>query len=198
MKDDYKIRQINKQQCASILMQHHYLKDISRGFKTGFNYGLFLNDVLHGCVIFTGLPVPELVKGMLGLERNQQQGLYELSRLCLTPEIQAQEHNITSWFLSRALKQFRRDCDVKLILSYADASFHAGIIYRACNFDYYGLTDAKKDFWIKQDDGNYIKHNRGKVRNLIGEWRERSRKHRYVLCFDKSLHIKWAKQTWKA
>ena len=42
--------------------------------------------ILGGCLavcIFTGNPVPEIAKGVFGLEReNQQEGLFELSRLC--------------------------------------------------------------------------------------------------------------------
>ena len=128
---------------------------------------------------------------MLGLERNQQEGLFELSRLCVHPKIQGQEHNITSWFVSRSIRSLRKETEVRLILSYADAEYHEGVIYKACNFTYYGLTDAKKDFWIYQEDGSYVKHSRGSVKNLKGEWRPRSRKHRYILLFDKNLNIKW-------
>jgi hypothetical protein len=66
-------------------------------------------------------------------------------------------------------------------------SHHDGTIYRACNFSYYGLTDPKKDFYYA--DGT--KHSRGSVKGEKGEWRERSRKHRYMMVFDKSLTMKW-------
>lgn len=195
-KSDFIIKRIDKKSAGDILLKYHYLKDISKGFKSGFNYGCYRGDELVGVVIFTGLPVPELVKGMLGLERNQQEGLFELSRLCLLPEIQSMEHNLASWFVSKAIKQFRKDTDVKLILSYADDTFHSGIVYAACNFDYYGLSDQKKDYYILNDNGSYTKHVRGKMKHLKGEWRDRSRKHRFVMCFDKGLNIKWEKQKW--
>ena len=67
-------------------------------------------------------------------------------------------------------------------------------IYQATNFKYYGLTDPKKDFWILQEDGTYKKHQRGKIKGLQGEWRERNRKHRYLLIFDKELVCKWKEQ----
>lgn len=190
-KTEFTIEKITKKEAATILLQYHYLKDKSKSFKSGYNYGLFKNTELLGVIIFTGLPVPELSKGMLGLQRNEQGGFFELSRLCIHPKIQKEEHNITSWFVSRAIKKFRKETNVRLILSYADAEYHEGVIYKACNFIYYGLTDIKKDFWIQQTDGTYIKHSRGPVRNLKGEWRPRSRKHRYILLFDKNLKIKW-------
>ena len=190
-KSEYSIKIITKEKCSNILLKWHYLKDISKGFKSGFNYGLFKNKDLVGVCIFTGFPVPELVSGMYGLERNDQKGFYELSRLCLDPTVQKDEHNLASWFVSKAIKQINKDVTVRSILSYADDDYHKGIVYKACNFLYYGLTTKKKDFWILQDDGSYIKHSRGKTKGIAGEWRERSRKHRFVMCFDKTLKIKW-------
>ena len=195
MKSDYYIDRITKKQAEDLLLTYHYLKDFSKTFKSGYNYGLFKkNDFsplnigqLLGTVIFTGLPVPEVAQGAFGLKRNEQQGLFELSRLCIHPDTQSVEHNITSWFVSRAIRQLRKDTEVKAIISYADSDFHSGTIYRACNFKYAGLTDAKKDFYYA--DGT--KHSRGKVKGAEGEWKERSRKHRYVMMFDKNLKLLW-------
>lgn len=190
-KKEFTIKKVDKQQCKEILLQYHYLKDISRGFKTGYNYGLFKGNRCVGVIIYTGFPVPELSKGMLGLSRDNQDGLFELSRLCLCPDVQQEEHNLASWFVSKTIKNLKKETTVKVILSYADADFHEGTVYKACNFQYYGLTTPKKDFWIKQKDGSYLKHNRGKVKGLEGEWRPRSRKHRFVLVFDKNLKVLW-------
>lgn len=190
----FSIKLITKDECAEILIKYHYLSRISRSFKSGYNFGLFKDNILVGCCIFTGFPVPELSKGMLGLERDDQAGLFELSRLCLDPVVQYTEHNIASWFVSRAIRQFRKETNVRVILSYADSEFHSGTVYKACNFVYYGLTDAKPDFWIKQSDGSFKKHSRGKTKGLEGEWRPRSQKHRYAMVFDKTLKVKWEKQ----
>jgi hypothetical protein len=195
MKSDFCIQKISKKQAEEVLLKYHYLKDISKGFKSGYNYGLFKKNEfsplniggLQGVCIFTGLPVPEIAKGAFGLQRNQQQGLFELSRLCIHPDTQSAEYNITSWFVSRTIKQLRKDTEVRAIISYADSDHHTGTIYRACNFTYAGLTDAKKDFYYA--DGT--KHSRGKVKGVEGEWRERSRKHRYVMMFDKKLDLLW-------
>ena len=195
MKSDFYIDKISKKQAEELLLEYHYLKDISKSFKSGYNYGLFKNNDFSplniggpvGVCIFTGLPVPEIAKGAFGLQRTEQQGLFELSRLCIHPETQQEEYNITSWFVSRCIKRLRKETDVRAIISYADSDFHDGTIYRACNFKYCGLTDAKKDFYYA--DGT--KHSRGKVKGAEGEWKERSRKHRYVMIFDKTLELCW-------
>jgi hypothetical protein len=198
-KSDYSIKQISKGQAKEILFTYHYLKDHSKTFRSGFNYGCFIEDKLVGVCIFTPLPVPELVTGMFGLDRNNQDGLYELSRLCLIPYVQKIEHNLASWFVARAINQFRKDTDVKAILSYADEDYHHGTIYAASNFKYYGLTDKKPDFWIKQPDGTFIKHSRGKTKGIEGEWRPRPRKHRFLKVFDKQYEkmLKWKQVKWE-
>ena len=195
MKSDYHIDRVNKSDAADLLLRFHYLKDISKTFKSGYNYGLYKNNEFcpseyrrhSGVCIFTGLPVPEIAKGAFGLERNEQEGLFELSRLCIHPITQQEEYNITSWFVSRAIKQLRKETKVRAIISYADSEYHGGTIYRACNFRYCGLSDPKKDFYFS--DGT--KHSRGKIGNAEGEWRDRSRKHRYVMVFDRSLELLW-------
>jgi hypothetical protein len=202
MKSDFYIDKVGKEEIKNLLYNYHYLKDESKDFKSGYNYSLYrksFTDILRigdslGACIFTGLPVPEIAVGAFGLERNQQEGIYELSRLCIHPDIQKEEYNITSWFVSRCIRRFKKDARVRAILSYADSNHHSGTIYRACNFQYYGLTDPKKDFYYA--DGT--KHSRGSVRGQKGEWRERSRKHRYLMIFDKELkkHLTWKEEKW--
>jgi hypothetical protein len=202
MKSDFYIDRVGKNEVKNLLYTHHYLKNESKDFKSGYNYGLFkssVSDILHigdclAACIFTKIPVPEIAVGAFGLERNEQEGLYELSRLCVHPEVQKEEYNITSWFVSRCIKRFKKDATVRAVLSYADSNHHTGIIYRACNFQYYGLTDAKKDFYYA--DGT--KHSRGSIRGADGEWRDRSRKHRYLMVFDKKLkeQLTWQEQEW--
>jgi hypothetical protein len=195
MKSDYTIDRVSKSEAAELLLRFHYLKDISKGFKSGYNYGLYKNNDfsplniggIRGVCIFTGLPVPEIAKGAFGLERNEQQGLFELSRLCIHPDTQQGEYNITSWFVSKAIKRLRKETEVKAIISYADSDYHSGTIYRACNFRYCGLSEPKKDFYFA--DGT--KHSRGSVKGCDGEWKDRSRKHRYVMVFDKKLKLLW-------
>ena len=202
MKDEYFIDKVSKGEIKNLLYTYHYLKDESKDFKSGFNYALYrksFTDVLRigspiAACVFTSFPVPELAVGAFGLQRNEQEGLYELSRLCVHPDVQKEEYNITSWFVSRCIKRFRKDAHVSCILSYADANHHSGIIYRACNFSYYGLSSPKKDFYY--EDGT--KHSRGSVKGMEGEWRDRSRKHRYLMIFDKDLkkRLTWKEEKW--
>ena len=112
--------------------------------------------------------------------------------MCLNPNIT--EKNILSWFVSVCIRLLKKQTEVKSILSYADSSLHTGFIYQATNFGYYGLTDQKKDFWFELEDGSFMKHQRGPVKGKKGEWRNRDRKHRYLLVFDENLTCLWEKQ----
>ena len=202
MKDEYFIDKVSKEEIKNLLYTYHYLKDESKNFKSGFNYALYrksFTDVLRigspiAACVFTSFPVPELAVGAFGLQRNEQEGLYELSRLCVHPNVQKEEYNITSWFVSRCIKRFRKDTKVKAILSYADSNHHTGVIYRATNFRYFGLSSPKKDFYYA--DGT--KHSRGSIKGAEGEWRDRSRKHRYLMVFDKDLkkRLTWKEEKW--
>jgi hypothetical protein len=41
MKSEFYIDKISKKKAEELLLEYHYLKDISKGFKSGYNYGLF-------------------------------------------------------------------------------------------------------------------------------------------------------------
>ena len=192
LQDKYMIERIEKSQCAEFLHAHHYLSRQGYSFRSGFNYGLFEEDKLIGVAIFHGVSAWQTVKGCFGLENQEQEGFWELGRLAMDSERLVK--NLTSWFLSRCIKQLRRDTDVRAIISYADADYHHGYIYQATNFGYYGLSAARSDFWIRQEDGSFKKQSRGKTRGVDGEWRPRSRKHRYLLVFDKRLHTQWKRE----
>lgn len=191
MKSDYRVEEVSRKHCSMIFRDHHYLS----GFRSGVHYGLLLGGEVCGAIVFSGFPVPELAVGLFGLGRNQQQGLFELSRLCLLPRTQKGEHNITSWFVAKAINKLRKKTEVKAILSYADSDYHSGIIYQATNFKYYGTSAKRKDFFKKElqldiFNGEVLKkQSRGKSGD--GVWVDRSLKHRYLLTFDKKLKPRW-------
>ena len=183
------IKRIKKNDVTE-LIPYHYLVEESKGFRTGYNYGIYINSKLQAACVFHSPSVPETVKGCFELRRNEQKGIFELGRLIKKPK----SDFILSQFVALAIKQLKKDTDVKAIITYADSRYHFGYIYQALNFKYYGLTTQKSDFWFKQENGNYIKHARGKVVGKKGEWRPRPRKHRYLMIYDGKLKTKWIEQ----
>ena len=188
-KSDYTIERVNKETCREFLLKHHYLSRQGYGFRSGYNYGLFEGDKLIGVAIFHTVSAWQTVKGCFGLKDKEQEGFYELGRLAMDSECKVP--NLTSWFLAKAMRLLRQDVRPRAIITYADAEYHHGYIYQACNFTYHGLTSAKSDFWVKQPDGTYKKKSRGKTVGFEGEWRPRTRKHRYLKVYDKKLKTLW-------
>ena len=158
-------------------------------------YGLFTKDNLFvGTVVFAGISVIETLIGAFeGFERtSSQEGFWELTRLSMDDALK--KPNLTSWFLSRCIKRLKKEHYVRAIISYADSKYHKGYIYQATNFKYYGLAPQKSDFFESLPDGSSRQVWRGSVKGLSGEWIPRSRKHRYMLVYDKTLRIKWQEE----
>ena len=193
LKNKYFIDKISRDSAKKLLDQYHYLHQ-EGNFRSGINFGLFEIEsrLLIGVCVFHTNSAKEIVKGCFNINAYKLDGFYELGRLCMNPH--KHEKNLTSFFLSNSIKLLRKIKKVVSLLTYADSNYHNGYIYQACNFEYYGLTDQKKDFFVIQKDGSYKKLQRGKCRNLIGEWRDKSRKHRYLIIYDDKLKTIWKKQ----
>jgi len=190
LKNKYFIEKISRYTSKKLLDEYHYLhKD--GNFRSGINFGLFENEtkLLIGVCVFHTVSAKEIVKGCFNIKSYKLDGFMELGRLCMNPH--KHEKNITSFFLSSSIKLLRKIENVVALLTYADSDHHQGYIYQACNFKYYGLTDQKKDFYIDQQDGTFKKLQRGKCRHLDGEWRDKSRKHRYLIIYDNKLKTIW-------
>lgn len=195
MNGQYTVDQIDHRLADSFLTRHHYLAQQGNGFLGKKQYGLFRNDcALVGVIVFSGISVVETIVGAFeGFDRNSSQdGFWELTRLAMDSELK--ERNLTSWFVSRSIKRLRTEEKVRALISYADSKYHHGYIYQATNFKYYGLAPQKQDFFEKLAGGGERQVWRGSVKGLIGEWRDRSRKHRYMIVYDKTLVVKWKEE----
>jgi hypothetical protein len=190
LKNKYFIEKISRNTAKILLDEYHYLHE-DGNFRSGINFGLFeINTkLLIGVIVFHTNSAKEGVKGCFNIDSYKLDGFYELGRLCINPH--KHEKNITSYFLSGSIKLLRKIINVSALLTYADSNYHQGYIYQACNFKYYGLTDQKKDFFIKQHDGTFKKLQRGKCKHLDGEWRDKSQKHRYLIIYDCELKTIW-------
>lgn len=195
MNRKYTVEKIDHKLADSFLTGHHYLAQQGNGFLGKKQYGLFREDnAIVGVIVFAGISVIETLIGAFeGFDRfSCQDGFWELTRLAMDSDLK--EKNLTSWFVSKAIKRLRSETNVRALISYADSKYHHGYIYQATNFKYYGLAPQKQDFFERLSDGNERQVWRGSVKGLQGEWRDRSRKHRYMIVYDKNLSIKWKEE----
>ena len=176
------IKQITIGEAKELIKKYHYLG--SKPFRCSYAFGLFLNGNFSGAIVFHGISAPETMVGAFGLPRNQQQGFWEIGRLVLLPTENGK--NYGSKLISIGIKLLQKETLVRAVVSYADSTYHNGAVYQASNFTYCGLTSPKADFYVN----GKIKE-RGKTKGVIGEWKPRPRKHRYIRILDKSLNLKW-------
>jgi hypothetical protein len=166
------IKEINKLTSKNFYKKWHYLGDSS--FISTINYGAYYDDRLVGSISY-GSPNATEMKGYF--DRNHQDGWWEIKRLAM---IDSCPKNSESRFIAISIKILRKTFKVVGIVTLADSGVgHVGTIYQASGFKYLGLSDPKKDFFI---DGNI--QQRGKVKGVKGEWRDRSRKHKFVKVFN--------------
>ena len=179
------VRKISLQEMRSLVEPFHYLG--KKRFRASFCFGLFIEGVLMGGIAFHGISAPETAVGAFGLLRTEQDGLWEIGRLVLRPE--GNGSNLGSFLIGKSIKFLRKETAVRAIITYAESPRHNGGVYRASNFSYCGLSNAKNDFYV-----NGIKQERGKTKGVAGgEWRPRPRKHRFVMIFDSTLSLRWQK-----
>jgi hypothetical protein len=177
----YSVRQITSQETHYLLLNVHYAKRIP---SISYAYGLFLNGELAGVVTYGKPASASLVKGVCGPE--WASNVYELNRLCLVNNRPLEASRLVGQSLRLLPKPM-------IVVSYADtAQDHEGIVYRATNFLYTGLSAPHKDWAIK---GMPNAHSRSlghlfggkatleQIKEHFGDdfyYKQRSRKHRYI------------------
>ena len=180
------IRKIGYSEARRIVGNYHYLGETRFLHKERF--GLYAGGQLIGAAIYGGLSAPETPKSAFGLPRGNYPELLELHRLVLMPLMNGS--NFGSYLLGRSLRQLKKD-GYRAVISYADAGLHIGYVYQATNFSYHGLTAPKCDFFT-----NGVKQSRGTTKGKVGEWKPRTRKHRYIYRIDKTLSITWPQEAY--
>lgn len=205
-KDIFYIKEISKPTSYEFVRKYHYLGDAK--FFCVQAFGLFYrgNNELIGCATYSLPQGIATLKSWFSLT-NQTKNIYELSRLCMLPQLNGT--NATSFLLSGSIKELKKqneeekqrlkkqgipftsdDYKCRAIITLACSERHVGSIYQICNFKYYGLSDKKTDFYT--EDGRV--NPRGKTSSVYGVWLNRARKHRYAFILDKTLKVNYQEQ----
>ena len=187
------MKNLTKAPCEQFLIKHDHLTKQGCGLRCGYNYGLFdENETLIGVAVFHTVSALETVKGCFGM--TDQKGMYELSRFAIDSEYN--NPTLASCFLTRCIYRLRKDTHVRALIGYVDNKYETGLLYQSTNFKYYGLTAKRKDFFVVEADGTLKKQSRGKTKDIVGVWKPRSRKHRYLMIFDKTLKTLWKEESY--
>ena len=147
--EGWTVEPISFQTAKPFVVKWHYSQSI-KGLKIQYCFGLFRPRPEF-------FDIPELVGVLIyalpGMHRvsakylpHNPGGCIELVRLCCIDDT---PKNTESFFISKTLRWLKKNTEMELVLSYADPMHgHTGIVYRASNFEYVGLTEARKRYII--------------------------------------------------
>jgi len=163
-------KEINHTTISNFVIKHHYKH---KAGASGWSFGAFFDGQLVGVCGFGKLASHTATRGVAGAERADC--VWELNRLVLLDEI---PKNSESRFIGWCLRQLPKGT---IVVSYADtAKNHTGVVYKATNWIYTGLTKARTDI----DVGD--KHSRHYDKKSVdySKRKDRSAKHRFVYFTD--------------
>ena len=130
---DFEVKLITRKDVRDFIEKWHYSQSIN-GLRITYVFGLFCDGDLIGAMIYGPLGMANTWKKYGETETD----VIELRRLCCidnTPKC------TESYFIGKTQRWLKKNTNHKIIVSYADAHYnHTGIIYRATNFQYEGLT----------------------------------------------------------
>lgn len=145
-KEDYVVLPVHVSVAQALVKQYHYSKGGSR--TATYCHGLFRKDNLAEClgVAWWIPPTRDAALSVWSVNRE----VLALTRLVVVPEMPT---NTASFLLAQSIKRIKRDGWVRCLLTYADEwRGHTGVIYKATNWEYLGLTKPKP-VWVNKETG---------------------------------------------
>lgn len=134
---DFEVKPTTIQYVKDFVETWHYSSNVN-GLRISHVFGLFCEGNLIGSMIYGPLGMANTWKKY----GESESDVIELRRLCCidnTPKC------TESYFIGKTIKWIKKNTNYKIIVSYADSYYnHTGIIYRATNFEYCGLTSKGK------------------------------------------------------
>lgn len=122
---------------AAFIEKNHYSGSIN-GCIADYCFKLLLKDKMIGAAFFGRMAMAGQYKRFA----NTPEEVTELRRLCCVDDT---PKNTESYFISKMLKWLKKNTNIKIVVSYADAEYkHTGVIYKAANFKYLGLSPGAK------------------------------------------------------
>ena len=136
---DFIVKPVSRGEICEFIETHHYSKSIN-GCIADYCFGLYTKDgaTLVGAMFYGRMAMHNQFKKF----SQSEEDVIELRRLVCVDDT---PKNTESYFISRTLKWLKRNTDLKIVVSYADAEYqHSGTIYKASNFEYLGKQKGAK------------------------------------------------------
>ena len=134
---DMKVSLCSRQEISDFIETNHYSKSIN-GCISDYCFKLTYDDVIIGAAFFGRMAMRNQYKKY----SDKPEDIIELRRLCCIDDT---PRNTESYFISKMMRYLRLNTAIKKVVSYADQEHgHTGIIYKASNFQYLGMTKGAK------------------------------------------------------
>lgn len=134
---NFEVRLVDRKTVSEFISTWHYSKSIN-GVISDYCFGLYYGENLIGASIMGRLAMANQWKRF----GSSPEDVIELRRLCC---IDSTPKNTESYFIGAMLRWLKRNTNIKVVVSYADEEYgHAGIIYKASNFEYLGFKSGAK------------------------------------------------------
>ena len=132
---DFVVKICDRKEIKSFIETWHYSKSIN-GLKSNYCFKLMNNKTIIGAMIYGQIGMANVWKKYADKENE----LIELRRLCCIDDT---PRNTESYFIGFTLRWLKKNTEIKKVISYADSNYnHTGIIYKASNFKYLGMTSG--------------------------------------------------------
>ncbi len=192
LKNKWEVQRIGKSEANIFVEKHHYAK--SAGKLAHRYYGLFYKgdpSTLHGVAIWN---TPAL--GAAKYVNPNHRAVLGLSRFCLRPD---RPENSGSYLISKSIKMLNTNRWTTLLTFAEKALKHRGGLYRAANWDYFGLTDAQPYYTNKE--GQFVSkkcgpktfnHQQMLEKGYI--YKGKFKRHRFIYQIDRTQRISKSEQ----
>ena len=130
---NFKVSICSRNEIKEFIETWHYSKNIN-GLKSDYCFKLEDGDKLIGAMIYGSIAMANVWKKYT----NSEKELIELRRLCCIDDT---PKNTESYFIGKTLRYLKKYTKLTKVISYADTTYnHEGVIYKASNFKYLGMT----------------------------------------------------------
>lgn len=132
---NFTVELCERKEIKTFIEKWHYSKSIN-GLKSNYCFKLLDDKIIIGAMIYGKIGMANVWKKYVKDESH----LIELRRLCCVDQT---PKNTESYFIGFTLRWLKKNTNIKKVISYADSNYnHTGIIYRAANFIYLGMTSG--------------------------------------------------------
>lgn len=138
---DFRVELTNRKSISKFIEENHYSGSIN-GCISDYCFALYDGSKMIGAMFYGRMAMAGQYKRF----SEKESDVTELRRLCCVDDT---PKNTESYFIGKTLKYLKRNTDVKVVVSYADAEYgHSGVIYKASNFLMEGFRKGARVIWF--------------------------------------------------